>query len=44
MFAENCSSSSGTPVLKCKNASGRLTCTNRAKRGFWVDARSFYTF
>jgi hypothetical protein len=43
-FAEHCSPSSGTPIFTCKNSTGKLTCVNQARRGFWVDTRSFYTF
>lgn len=43
-YAERCSPSAGTPVFTCSNDRSRLTCQNRNGRGFWVSARSFYTF
>ena len=35
-YAENCSATAGTTVLSCTNAA-KLTCKNRAGRGFRVD-------
>lgn len=43
-FAERCSASAGVPVFVCHNATVRLTCRNRARHGFWINAAAFATF
>ena len=42
--AEQCSTRAGMPVFTCTSERSRLTCRNRAGRGFWFNRRSFSTF
>ncbi|CAN5268880.1 hypothetical protein BH09ACT13_BH09ACT13_00850 [soil metagenome] len=44
MFADACSTRAGEPVFTCTSTRARLTCQNRNGRGFWANARTFYTF
>lgn len=43
-FATGCSPRTGTTVFTCTIGTARVTCRNRASRGFWLERSSFYTF